>query len=416
MNIQKITKITGFGVANVDLYRREVQGASSERWVSADYDALEILSREREIDPGDKYSCSTPDEFRLFFEPFTRRSVGQTTYHVLDVSTGGSVTNTFRDIARSMCGITPRLVTYVGKGAYAEVILLDCKDDGVEVVPIPIPKGHVGPVDPPINLMVQPPQGGERKLIKGPCDVLVPAFKAYSEASDIGIMAGDEAYFAQGAAIMRFGIGYLDFVESKLLPETITVFSLPTVKKYPENFGDQNIQKIKDFVFQRTSILSANKDEFKALFGDDFNAGLEALQDGWRANPQIAGKDRRLALITDGANDLTLVIEGRAGEANRIVPIKARQNVIEGHKVGSGDATIAGLIAGLKAGMSPEDAAYLARDFGAIQAAQTEKISVIKDIISSLHDIGGHAAEIYLDLIGRGSAHPAQHRLVAAGL
>lgn len=391
MKIAEAKNLVGFGITNLDVFWQSLSGSIPENAVRTDYDTIWKLVEERRILPGHKYSCRDIAEFDLFRAPFERMPVVS--------SPGGSLFNTFCGLGKSLCGLRPHLYTYIGNGFAAPQIREVCKNNGVHLEEIPIPQGFDGPVNIPQNLVLVPPEGDERILIKGPGEVVKAAFRAYVLHGEI--IKSSDAVFIQGALIMRLGMGFFESSTSHVHPRSVVIFSLPTVDKYPENFGIEALERIKNFVFRKTAVLSSTREEFLALFGQDFEAGLQQLQEGWKKNPFVLNKDRRLALITDGKNGATLVIEGQGSH-----PVKARSKIAAAHKVGAGDAALAGFIAGLKAGLPPLQAAELAMDFGTIKAAQPEKISIIRNPIDSLRRIGGKAAHAYLDYV--------EHRASAA--
>lgn len=394
MKITNVKTIIGFGVTNIDVYRKDLSEQPSETAVRGSYAVIKQRLDEREQAAGDKYQCSDLTEFSLFYDPFM--SVETTS------SPGGSIFNTFCGIGKSLCGIQPILVSFLGNGMAAPIIREACDDNHVVVVEMPVPEGYTGSINIPRNLMVQPPEGGERTLVKSPSEVVRPAFTAFGVPDELVDSA--DAMFVQGASIMRVGMDYLQTISSQLerRSDKFVVFSLPTVKKYEKDFIESKdgnkprVETIREFAFQKANIISSTKDEFKALFGPDFDKGVQALQDGWKKNPRGPDTDPRLALITDGGEGAILIIEGR-----KPVRIAAIPDIQPAHKVGAGDATLAGFIAGLKAGLSPVRAANLAMNYGAIKTEQLEKKSVIKDPIASLRQRRTRASRAYLQHVRR---------------
>ena len=413
MKIIHAKTFVGYGVTNIDIYRVP-DGEDLADAVTIAYDDLRKRIKAKKLNPGDKYTCDIA-EFNLFQGLFETQVEVRP---LIVTSPGGSILNTMCAVGKSSCGLQPQLVSYIGNGQAAPQIREVCRDNLTDLFEIPISPGYNGPINIPKNLVFMPPEG-ERILLKGPSGIVKYAFDRYGfthafdqigrQRSDV-IEQGD-IVFVQGASIMRLGMKYLgaklDLL--KQYPDKLVVFSLPTVNEYGEDFRrNENgkkprIERIKDFVFQNTFILSSTKGEFNALFDSDFDEGLRALQNGWRSHPHPAYEDPRLALITDGSKGAVLVIEGEGW-----FKVDPRHGIKEAHKVGAGDATLAGFIAGLKVELPAKLAAKLAMDYGAIKAAQKEMISVIADPIRSLLEIGGEAANAYLKAVEHRQGAPRQ--------
>lgn len=372
ITLTTLSRLTGFGVINIDVYRDAAA-------LAVGYGDMRRLLDERWLEAGDKYSCRDATEFDLFRDIFERRE-GVSTIN----SPGGSIFNSFCAVGASQCGIQPRLVSYIGNGQAAPLIRETCIGNGVDLAEIVVPDGFTGPASIPRNLVVQPPEGGERILIKGPSEAVKAAFDAYG-MPDHEIDRCD-GLFVQGASVMRFGMGVLDAAERQLArrPDRLIVFSLPTVRRYEPEFhaawrGNMSrVDVIRHFAVHHAAVLSSTREEFTALFGDDVGQAAARLRDAWAECPSRAGQVR-LALVTDGAKGALLIQENQTPQE-----IPARQGIVAAHKVGAGDAALGGFLVALKAGLPPVGASAVAMDYGAIKAAQTSKTSVIEQPLRQL--------------------------------
>ena len=380
MDIYSGSNLVGFGVTNIDVYNVRPDGFPEDELRVRCSDLMALVAA-RGIKVGDKYSCTSVAEFDLFQRAFDKFP------HVR--SPGGSLFNTFCGIGASQCGFNPILYTYAGVEESARQIRAATARNGVVLCEIPQPKDFTGPLDIPTNLVLVPVGADDRMIIKGPNEVVRKAFGQFGIPDKV--VQNADAIFVQGASIIRLGWGVFHAVRKHRRKDSLLIFTLPTVEKYPKGFRKALLQS---FVYDDVSVLSSTKEEFSALFGRDYEKGLHNLLAAWDKTPLLLGEKPRTALITDGKNGAKLVVQGRG-----IFDIKARANVIPAHKVGAGDATIAGYIAGLKAGLDPLVAADNAMNFGALKTAQREKSSVIRDPLVGLKKLGSVSAQAYFAAI-----------------
>ncbi len=333
---------------------------------------------------GVKHDAASQEEFRQFYDAVSCFGIQK--------SFGGSNTNVALTVA-AIFGAHAHVDFWTVKPSGPRGIAVEEEFERYGLNLLASPAADQDKAGIACNLALVPDGESDRSIIKGPSK---DVYQAFSQAPvPITAIAKADAIILQGSMLQR---SKRTFDLQRNAPKAQIFLSMPTGK-----IDEHTRQEIRSLA-PLASLISANTEEFKAVFGDDLEAGIRTLQAEWNALPVCEDNRRRMAYISDGSKGGYLM--SQHGDIRKVpaYPVHSTSTI------GAGDAAFAGLIIGYLAGLN-EASGNLASLFGALQAEQPQKQSYLIDPRTALaraRAFGADAAKIVDELLGKLPELPAK--------